>query len=191
MDWALHNIAQLHWVEAWCYTEWPRRVWCIYETYVSTLKQAEGEKGRRYGKCCVARILIHSTSALTWDACLHHANDWAQGLQRSAVCPMKVVKPHMAADCMCSLRILLVPVLDGPDEPKPYFFDIYTYDPSQREAIGITEGFIAADGTGPKQARRKRHRESRFPFELIMKAFDLTSDNCCEFLRCMSARPRL
>ncbi|CAE7547709.1 TRIM71, partial [Symbiodinium sp. CCMP2456] len=86
--------------DAVCYT----RVWCIYETYISTLKQVTGEKG-----------------------------------------------------------------LDG----FTYYFDIYTYDPKQKDAIGIAEGFIAADGTGPKQARRKRHRESRFPFELIMKAFDI------------------
>ncbi|CAE7298463.1 abpC, partial [Symbiodinium necroappetens] len=86
--------------DAVCYT----RVWCIYETYISTLKQVTGEKG-----------------------------------------------------------------LDG----LTYYFDIYTYDPKQKDAIGIAEGFIAADGTGPKQARRKRHRESRFPFELITKAFDI------------------
>jgi len=86
--------------DAVCYT----RVWCIYETYISTLKQVTGEKG-----------------------------------------------------------------LDG----LTYYFDIYTYDPKQKDSIGIAEGFIAADGTGPKQARRKRHRESRFPFELIMKAFDI------------------
>ncbi|CAE7395461.1 Trim71 [Symbiodinium pilosum] len=83
-----------------CYT----RVWCIYETYVSTLKQADGQEG-----------------------------------------------------------------LDG----LSYFFDIYTNDPQMTEAVGIAEGFIAADGTGPKQARRKRHRESRFPFELIQRAFDI------------------
>ena len=73
---------------------------------------------------------------------------------------------HIAIGDWC-----LQPGLDG----LSYFFDIYTNDPQMTEAVGIAEGFIAADGTGPKQARRKRHRESRFPFELIQRAFDRVS----------------
>jgi hypothetical protein len=54
-----------------------------------------------------------------------------------------------------------------------YLFDIYTNEnPDAREAVGITDGIAAVDGTGPKQARRKRHREWRFPFELIQKALE-------------------
>ena len=74
-----------------------RRVWCIYETYISTLEQSGA--GRRY------------------------------------------------------------------------LFDIYTNENEEKnEAVGITDGLCAADGTGSKQARRKRHREWRFPFDLIQKA---------------------
>ncbi|CAK9041618.1 E3 ubiquitin-protein ligase TRIM71 [Durusdinium trenchii] len=81
-----------------CYT----RIWCIYETYISTLEQASHTHGERY------------------------------------------------------------------------LFDIYTNEnPDAREAVGITDGLAAIDGTGPKQARRKRHREWRFPFELIQKALDI------------------
>jgi len=54
-----------------------------------------------------------------------------------------------------------------------YLFDIYTNEnQDSSEAVGITDGVAHADGTGPKQARRKRHREWRFPFELIQKALE-------------------
>lgn len=83
--------------DAKCYT----RVWCIYETYVSTLEQRAHQGGG-------------------------------------------------------------------------YLFDIYTNEnQDSSEAVGITDGVAIADGTGPKQARRKRHREWRFPFELIQKALDI------------------
>ena len=59
-----------------------------------------------------------------------------------------------------------------------YLFDIYTNEnPDAREAVGITDGIAAVDGTGPKQARRKRHREWRFPFELIQKALETRHDS--------------
>lgn len=90
--------------DAFCYT----RVWCIYETYVSTLEQAAHQ---------------------------HHGSE-------------------------------------------RYLFDIYTNEnPDAREAVGITDGIAAVDGTGPKQARRKRHREWRFPFELIQKALDIKMEH--------------
>lgn len=52
-----------------------------------------------------------------------------------------------------------------------YMFDVYTVAPNG-ESIGLTDGFVAADGTS-KPARRKRHREQYFPFELIEKAMEI------------------
>mmetsp|Transcript_16418 Transcript_16418/g.29159 ORF Transcript_16418/g.29159 Transcript_16418/m.29159 type:complete len:592 (+) Transcript_16418:31-1806(+) len=63
---------------------------------------------------------------------------------------------------------------------SPYLFDVYTVGADAGRsgsggggAIGITDGYVAADGTGEKQARKKRHREWKFPFELVQKALDI------------------
>eukprot|EP00933_Yihiella_yeosuensis_P078445 TRINITY_DN8994_c0_g3_i1.p1 TRINITY_DN8994_c0_g3~~TRINITY_DN8994_c0_g3_i1.p1 ORF type:complete len:532 (-),score=91.80 TRINITY_DN8994_c0_g3_i1:1683-3278(-) len=64
-----------------------------------------------------------------------------------------------------------------------YLYDIYTVLPetgdqdynAQRSmnVVGITDGYAAVDGTGQKMARKKRHRESKFPHELVKKALDI------------------
>lgn len=53
-----------------------------------------------------------------------------------------------------------------------YLFDIYTCS-KEADVYGITDGYVPADGKPEKRARRKRHRESRFPFELVRSALSI------------------
>lgn len=72
---------------------------------------------------------------------------------------------------------IFISIGDRPPSDTDYLYDVYTSgldgrytETSGVTAVGITDGYVPADGSVKERARKKRHRELRFPWELQLRA---------------------